>query len=83
LDELDRIKANIFPSARSVLWRLDSDKWHRSRGEIDAYRRHSSQALAIDYFGTLKTSEEKNSILFSLASRLVLPASGDWVVELE
>jgi hypothetical protein len=83
LDELERIMANIFPSAWGVLWELDSDKWHRSGGEIDAYRRHSSQALAIDYFGTLKTSKDRNLVLNSLALRLGLPSSDCWEVELE
>lgn len=83
LDELERIRENIFRYAWVALWDLDSDKWHRIGGEIDAYKRHSSQALAIDYFGTLMFSEEKASILNSLAARLGLPSSKDWEVELE
>jgi hypothetical protein len=63
----------------------DAFHWHPSStgGVSDTYKEHSSQALAIDVFGTLKLSAQRDAILDQLAQRLNLPTGGPWEVALE
>lgn len=61
-------------------------EWHlNSKGICDTDQKNSSQALAIDVFGTLKTASrmERDAILSELCKRLPLPGQGPWQVELE
>ncbi len=44
---------------------------------------HSSQALAIDVFGTIKTSAYRDEIVDALAQTLGLPTGGPWDITLE
>jgi hypothetical protein len=54
-------------------------------GRCDTNKEHSSQALAIDVFGTLKAvrQQDRDAVLGRLADRLGLPAAGPWCVDLE
>jgi hypothetical protein len=81
--ELERIKRNIFVSAQSAITDWEKFPWHRNKKEIDTYQKNSSQALAIDLFGTLSTSVDRDTILNNLASKLNLPASDTWEINLE
>jgi hypothetical protein len=78
------VEANLFPFARTAVEPWESFRWHGSGGEMcDTWKEHSSQALAIDLFGTLKLSATRDQVLDVLAADLGLPAGGPWQVELE
>jgi hypothetical protein len=78
--------ANVFRLAQPALSSLDSSKLHRDKhGRSDLSKRHSSQALTIDVFGSLKTAdpEIRNGVFDSIADSVGLPVGGEWEVELE
>lgn len=78
------IEANIFPYARAAIDTWGSFRWHGAAGEAcDAYKEHSSQALSIDVFGTLKLHPARHAVFNALAADLGLPADGPWEVTLE
>jgi hypothetical protein len=79
----DAIRENLFPAAHAAIADWDTFPWHRLRGEIQAGKPHSSQALAIDVFGTVKVSAERDRILGALAERCGLPGEGPWTLDLE
>ncbi|MHA1972495.1 MAG: PGN_0703 family putative restriction endonuclease [Candidatus Hodarchaeales archaeon] len=56
---------------------LSTFPWHQ------AEKIHSSQALAIDVFGTIKQSPNRNLILNSIAEKIGLEKNGNWFLELE
>ena len=81
-----RIEDNLFRAARAAITDYESFQWHRDRnGHCDTWKSHSSQALAIDLFGTLKTaSDTEQQLIFGrFAAELGLPAGGSWDVTLE
>lgn len=82
-----RVAANLFPSARKAVEPWEAFRWHTDQWTkaCDSWKRHSSQALAIDVFGTLKVcpQPERDLILDGLAARFEVPAGGPWHVELE
>lgn len=57
------IKKNIFPRSQLAITDYNNFKWHKTKGEADADKVNSSQALAIDFWGCLKTSPEKDIII--------------------
>ncbi|GFO67495.1 hypothetical protein GMLC_10740 [Geomonas limicola] len=77
------IKENLFPVA--ALSVLDDPRfpWHRIHGEATAKVPHSSQALAVDFFGTVKQLTEPDRIWDAMASRWGLPSKGGWQLSLE
>jgi hypothetical protein len=81
----ERVLENLFPNARQAVEPWESFPWHPSGGECDTWRRHSSQALAIDVFGTLKMAqpEERDAVIGALARELGVPPEGPWCIELE
>jgi len=81
----DYVEKNLFPAARAAVEPWDEFKWHTRRGICDTGQRNSSQALAIDFFGTLKTAPalERDAILRQVSARMHLPEFGPWQVELE
>ncbi|MEO6202500.1 MAG: hypothetical protein ABIU05_13630 [Nitrospirales bacterium] len=79
-----RIEHNIFPHAHQACEPWETFPWHVDRGgATDTHVAHSSQALAIDVFGTLKISSECDGILDALATSLGVPAGGPWNITLE
>lgn len=80
-----QVERNIFPAARAAVEPWDDFKWHNESGICDTEKSHSSQALAIDLFGTLRQApqEERDAILGAIAQRFALPPAGPWSVELE
>ena len=79
-----RIEHNIFSAAHQACEPWERFPWHAGRGgAIDTHVAHSSQALAIDVFGTLKTSSDRDVILDALAPTLGVPTGGPWSVTLE
>lgn len=78
------ILANLFPGAHAAVQPMNKFKWHSSSGErYDSWKVQSSQALAIDVFGTLAVSDTRDVILDGWATELGLPAGGPWSVQLE
>ncbi len=81
-----RVQGNLFPNAIRAIDDWETFPWHRDRaGDCDTWKRHSSQALAIDLFGTLKTTpeEHRNRILSRIAESVGVPGDGPWNVCLE
>ena len=83
-DTLQRIRQNLFEAAWSAVGSWDTFPWDKDeQGNIQTHKRHSSQALAIDVFGTIKTSRHRDLILGRLAKHLGLTSVGPWKVSLE
>jgi hypothetical protein len=81
-----RVQGNLFPGAIGAIDEWEAFPWHRDRaGNCDTWKRHSSQALAIDLFGTLKglPAEIKDLILDRFAQSIGVPDGGSWAVCLE
>ena len=79
----EAIKHNLFPASHPAISDWNNFPWHRYNGVIQTYKVESSQALAIDVFGTIKVSRECHRILGALAQKCGLPADGPWTLELE
>ena len=78
------LEHNIFPAAHQACEPWERFPWHKSKdGDIDTHVTHSSQALAIDVFGTIKTSSDRDVILDALAQNIGLPTGGPWILTLE
>lgn len=79
-----RIRANLFEAALPALGSWDVFPWHTDTlGNIQTHKPHSSQALAIDVFGTIKASQYRDLILGQLADHVGLNQAGPWDVALE
>lgn len=80
-----KVKANLFPAAHAGIADWDTFPWHPSREHPDAWVPHSSQALAIDVFGTLRAAPQaqRDAVLDRLAAFLGVQSGGPWNVELE
>jgi len=81
MNDIDPIRQNLFPAAHESIWR--AFPWHSG-----AHQTHSSQALAIDVFGTV----QNHPLCDLLVSELVTKAFGEqmsdiaqqgWTVKLE
>lgn len=82
-EQARRVRQNLFPAAQAGI-DFATFPWHGAeQGGGDADRPHSSQALAIDLFGTLRASAARHAICNRLAATLGLPAADHWDVELE
>jgi hypothetical protein len=80
------VEANLFKQALPAVEPWDQFDWHpNGTDKCDTDRRHSSQALSIDVFGTLKTAAQKDrdAVLDRLAEQLGLPTGGPWTINLE
>ena len=71
------IRSNIFPAALNAVEPWGEFPWH------EAEKIHSSQALAIDVFGTIQSSPNRDIILGNLANSIGAPSGGPWSVKLE
>lgn len=83
-EEESNVRMNLFPvAAKAVLGKADFP-WHRDQsGLVTATLEQSSQALAIDVFGTLRELDKPRPILDSLMSKLGGTPGEDWKVLLE
>lgn len=78
------IQENLFFGSHAAIEDWDRFPWHRDRfGAVQTHKMESSQALAIDVFGTIKVSPESNRILSALAGICGVPDNGPWKLELE
>src|SRR5688572_11963130 len=81
-----RIEQNLYPAARRAIPLSEEFPWHcDDAGIIQTHKPHSSQALSIDVFGTLKMADEevRSAALGAIAKELCLPLEGPWTIELE
>ncbi len=81
-----RIEANLFASARKAVEPWDGFPWHIGRNRTcDTGERHSSQALAIDVFGTLKNTPQqyRDAALRAMGGEMGFPTGGPWNIDLE
>jgi hypothetical protein len=78
------VAQNIFPAARPVVGQVGFP-WHRdSSGRVTACRKESSQALAIDFFGTIQRLESRDRIIQDWVQQLALAISKqNWTLEPE
>ncbi|OQB76662.1 MAG: hypothetical protein BWX92_01587 [Deltaproteobacteria bacterium ADurb.Bin135] len=82
-EEEREVGKNIFPGAAHVL-AGPAFPWHRdSKGDVTAGRLQSSQALAIDVFGTLKALKKPSLIIDALMEKMGIPETGQWKIEIE
>jgi hypothetical protein len=83
-EQVFKIQKNLFPFAHSAIDDWNTFPWHRDRdGNIETIKVNSSQAIAIDVFGTIKNSSEKGAILTALARQCGIIDDGPWELELE
>ncbi len=81
-----KIESNLFPLARPAVEPWDKFPWHLDRSSsCDTWKIHSSQALAIDVFGTLMMLQQSSraAIFDSVCKKLNVPPGGPWQVHLE
>lgn len=80
MDRTELIRANIFPFAHAAIEDWTTFPWH-----LYAHSAKSSQVLAIDVFGTIKSlgPTERDAVLATVAGRLGLAVQGPWEVHLE
>jgi hypothetical protein len=81
----EKILNNLFPSSHAAVEPWNKFKWHLRGSECDTWQLNSSQALAIDLFGTLKVAGRplRDGVLAALAKKAGLPEDGPWNVDLE
>jgi hypothetical protein len=80
----EKIKENLFPASHAAICDWGKFPWHLdTQGVIQTHKLASSQALAIDVFGTIKVSDERDRILGALARKCHVPDDGPWRLELE
>lgn len=81
---LSLLRANIFRDAWPAIDDWEKFPWHKgSNRKTDTWKLHSSQALAIDVFGTIYTSSAKMHIFNALARQAGLHESDQWSLFLE
>jgi len=84
ISDFEAIRGNLFPASHEAIEDWKTFPWHRDRtNRIQAHKVHSSQAIAIDVFGTLKTSRDRDRILDAIAERVGVAPGGPWAVTLE
>src|SRR5581483_4264546 len=82
--EILAIEANLFRAARPIVRGRPEFPWHRDRrGAVTAGQLVSSQALAVDFFGTIDALASRDAIVNGWMADLRLPFSGPWRVEFE
>ena len=83
-DPFEKIRANLFPASHASIPDWKTFPWHRDQQRnIQTWKRASSQALAIDVFGTIKVSAERDRILTAVAHECGINDGGPSELELE
>lgn len=80
---LERVRKNLFPGSHAAIGDWTAFPWHNVRGDVQAWKPHSSQALAIDVFGAIDVHADRDVILDALALHAGLPSGGPWELTLE
>lgn len=74
----NKIRSNMFPHAHAAIEDWGRFSWHQHAGSP-----RSSQILAIDVFGTIKTSPCQDAILSALARDIGVSDVGPWQIHFE
>jgi hypothetical protein len=81
---LAQIESGLFPAARSVISERPDFPWHLDKKRIPtATLAASSQAIAIDFFQTIKSLSSREVIMAAWNKHLGIPFRGPWSIELE
>ena len=81
---LAQIESGLFPSARSIMSERPDFPWHLDKSRIPtATLVASSQAIAIDFFQTIKGLSSQDVIMAAWTEHLGIPFHGPWRIELE
>ncbi|MBB3302912.1 hypothetical protein FHT72_006337 [Rhizobium sp. BK077] len=84
ISDFQVVRENLFPASHGAIEDWSKFPWHRDRSnQIRAYKAHSSQAIAIDVFGALKMSKDRDRIFDAIAERVGVAPGGTWTVTLE
>ena len=82
--EIEAIEANLFPAARPIVRNWPHFPWHRDRaGAVTASLPASSQALAVDFFGTIDSLTSRDAIVGAWMADISVPFAGPWKIDLE
>jgi len=80
-DDFDAVRANLFPAAHGFIGDWPSFPWHRDRRQqIQTHKLQSSQALALDVFGTIHGSAVCDAILDAVARLCGLRQGSPWTL---
>ncbi|MBP2238684.1 hypothetical protein J2Z31_005225 [Sinorhizobium kostiense] len=83
-DDLTAVRENLFPASHGAIGDWLTFPWHRDRANrIQAHKPHSSQAIAIDVFGTIKMSIDRDRVLNAIAQHVGVAPGGPWSITLE
>lgn len=83
-NELTDIEDNLFPFVRSFVREQPLFPWHRDQYKaITASQVVSSQALAVDFFGTIQKLASCDDIFAEWIHHFELDLAGPWKIELE
>lgn len=83
-DSFENVRRNLWTKSHGAIGDWQTFPWHKDlRGEIQTSKIQSSQALAIDVFGTIKMHKDRDKIMGALAKKCDLPDDGPWQLELE
>lgn len=80
---IGKIRANLFPGAWPAVEPWRKFPWDRGPYGIRTWLPQSSQAIAIDIWGCIRASPERDDILNTLADALQIPRKGRWTVRFE
>ena len=84
ISDFEAVRENLFAASHGAIEDWKVFPWHRDRSNrIQAHKAHSSQAIAIDVFGTLKMSPDRDRILDAIARRVGVAAGGRWSITLK
>ncbi|ARQ13743.1 hypothetical protein NXC12_PE00142 (plasmid) [Rhizobium etli] len=73
ISDFQAVRANLFSASHGATEDWKGFPWHRDRSNlIQAAKAHSSQAIAIYVFGTLKMSRDRGRIFDAVAERVGL-----------
>jgi len=81
--EIKTIRANLFPAAWPAIEPWSTFKFDRGTHGIRTHLPQSSQAFAIDTWGTIKSCADRDAALDALAAHLGIPSKGEWKVYFE
>ncbi|SCB61580.1 hypothetical protein GA0061105_12024 [Rhizobium aethiopicum] len=82
--EFQAVRENLFPASHASI-----EDWGHSPGivtkptEFRPHKAHSSQAIAIDVFGTIKIIKDRDRIFDAIAARAGVAPGGPWAIKLE
>ena len=66
-DEITAIEANLFTHVRDLVRGEPAFPWHRDKAKaVTASQIVSSQALAVDFFGTINRLASRDQLAFSI-----------------